>query len=166
MSGRPEATGGGYSELGPDDYDRDAWQEFTPWRPGDPSTIGEAPPSYAAASGFDDQIYRPSADDGRAGAPAGGQQAEQPGTAADQGGRRGRWWTEDNPRKLQGGDKVKATGALGGGLISSVPTGTKGRIVDTRSGLLGGERATVEFDNGYRVENVPVENLERRGWLD
>jgi hypothetical protein len=76
------------------------------------------------------------------------------------------WWTEANPKKLQGGDKVRATGALGGDFISSVQSGTKGRIVETSSGLLGGERATVKFDNGYEVKNVPVEKLERRGWLD
>jgi hypothetical protein len=166
VSGRPEATGGGYNDRGSDDYDRDAWQEFTPWRPGDPSTAGEAPPSYYGGNALDDQIYRPGSGDGRAAPPAEEQQGGNPGAVADQGGRRGSWWTEANPKKLQGGDKVRATGALGGDFISSVQSGTKGRIVETSSGLLGGERATVKFDNGYEVKNVPVEKLERRGWLD
>jgi len=48
MSGRPEATGGGYHEVG-NGYDQEAWQEFTPWRPGDPSTLDETPPGDGAS---------------------------------------------------------------------------------------------------------------------
>jgi hypothetical protein len=34
MSGRPEGTGGGYDDV---PQDREAWHDFTPWRPGDKS---------------------------------------------------------------------------------------------------------------------------------
>lgn len=56
MSGRPEAAGG-WSDLY-DDYDPDAWQEFTPWRPGDPSTAGEAPMSARGHYYEDDDELR------------------------------------------------------------------------------------------------------------
>lgn len=32
MSGRPEGTSGGYDDV---PEDREAWHDFTPWRPGD-----------------------------------------------------------------------------------------------------------------------------------
>jgi hypothetical protein len=32
MSGRPEGTSGGYDDF---QQDREAWHDFTPWRPGD-----------------------------------------------------------------------------------------------------------------------------------
>jgi hypothetical protein len=39
MSGRPEgADYDRYSTAPNEPYDRDAWQEFTPWRPGDKAT--------------------------------------------------------------------------------------------------------------------------------
>ena len=161
MSGRPEGSAdGGYGELGPDDYNRDAWRDFTPWKPGDASTRGEAPPSYAADYEGDGQ-YRPSLEDerGRAGdQPV----ADQRATASEP---QKRWWTEGAPRPIAQGDQVSSRGAVGGGLISHVPVGTDGRVTSTRSGALGGEYATVEFSNGY-TEEVRTSDLQReRGWF-
>lgn len=160
MSGRPEGSAdGGYGELGPDD-DRDAWQDFTPWRPGDASTRGEAPPSYAADYNGDG-LYRPALENerGRPGdQPAGGKRA-----GADE--PRTRWWTEGAPRPIAQGDRVSSRGAVGGGVISNVPAGTAGQVTSTRSGALGGEYATVEFSNGY-TEEVRTSDLQReRGWF-
>lgn len=157
MSGRPEADGG-WSE--PDnDYDPDAWQEFTPWRPGDPSTAGEAPMS-ASGEFFEGRHWTPEARDR-----ADGKQHDEP--ASDRQERRGgRWWTEESaPRRYEAGDKVRNQRAAGGTLFSTVQPGTKGEVVSTRRGLLGDEYAKVRFDNGY-TEEVRTENLERRGWLD
>lgn len=47
MSGRPEGNDGGYGWI--DDYDRHAWQEFTPWRPGDKATTDERPSESAGS---------------------------------------------------------------------------------------------------------------------
>ncbi|HEY3693669.1 MAG TPA: hypothetical protein VGL46_25845 [Pseudonocardiaceae bacterium] len=160
MAGRPEGTSGGYSDRGADD-DGDAWQEFTPWRPGDPSTRGEAPASYAAD--YDGAgLYRPAElerDDrgGQASAGSAGQSREDRS--------RGRWWTEEQPVKFDRGDWVSNRSAVGGAVFSHVPAGTKGRVTGTRSGLVGGEFATVEFANGY-VEDVPLGELKQeRGWF-
>jgi hypothetical protein len=164
VTGRPEGTGGGYDRLGPDDYDQDAWKEFTPWRPGDPSTMNEAPASYASDFAGEG-LYRPSAaeqQDGRE-APAGPSSANA--LAAK---RRGFRWSEDS-RRLQDGDRVRATRAMGDGLMNTVRPGEKGRIVHTEHGLLGGRRADVQFENGNTVHNVDLDkgdSLERRGWLD
>lgn len=157
MSGRPEAAGG-WSEPY-DDYDQDAWQEFTPWRPGDPSTAGEAPMSAS------DDFFN-----GRYGTPETGsydrpgeQQRDEEASGQQ---RRGRWWTEDSsPRRYETGDRVRNQRATGSGMFSTVQSGTKGEVVSTRRGLLGDDFATVRFDNGY-TEEVRTENLERRGWLD
>ncbi|MFI5605945.1 hypothetical protein [Amycolatopsis sp. NPDC051903] len=161
MAGRPEGTSGGYNDRGPDDYDRDAWQEFTPWRPGDPTTRGEAPASYAV--GFESTaLYRPSEDEN-----AGRTHTvdrEPPGQPPT-GRPRSRWWTEDQPVRLDRGDRVTSRSAVGGAVFSHVPAGTEGRVTGTRSGLFGGDFATVEFANGY-VEEVPTSELNREtGWF-
>jgi hypothetical protein len=51
MSGRPEGNDGEYGWIEP--YDAEAWQEFTPWRPGDKSASGQEG-IQEAASGTDD----------------------------------------------------------------------------------------------------------------
>lgn len=45
---RPEA-GDEYGYQLPDDYDRGAWQEFTPWRPGDKPTSDQRPAASAGS---------------------------------------------------------------------------------------------------------------------
>lgn len=158
MSGRPEA--GEFGDYQPEPYDETAWQEFTPWRPGDPSTAGEAPASYAAAS---------SADDGRRRAPAvehqdaagTGRTAAEPSSTD----RPSRWWTEDTQRRYEGGERVRSTAAVGGEFISHVPRGTEGRVVDTRTTWTGEERLTVEFSNGYREEDVKPTEIRRDSWF-
>ncbi|MFD8497999.1 hypothetical protein [Amycolatopsis sp. NPDC059657] len=167
MPDRPEASAGGYRELEPNDgYAADSWQEFTPWRPGDPSTAGEAPASYAADY-QDDRIYRPSSggySDGRG--PVDTDTTSGRGGTADTPKRSWRW-SEDS-RKLKAGDNVRATRGMGSGIFNTVHDGTKGRIVSTEHTLLNGERGTVEFDNGYVMRNVNLSDgtLERRGWFD
>lgn len=155
MSGRPEAAGD-WSE--PDhDYDPNSWQEFTPWRPGDPSTAGEEPMS-AAAEFLEGRHYTPEPEAERGGQSRHGQQAERQD--------RGRWWTEaSTPRRYEAGDKVRNQRAAGSGAFSTVQPGTKGEVVSTRRGLLGDDYATVRFNNGY-TEEVRTDSLERRGWLD
>lgn len=162
MSGRPEAGDGMGYDLG-DSYDRDAWQEFTPWRPGDPPVADERPSAVAGdvgtvergpirnAHGSIQNAHEP--DQGRR--QAGDVEAEQP--------RRGWQWTEEQPQRYRQGDRVRATETTGGTFISHVPKGTEGRVVDTRLGALGGEYATVEFRNGY-TEEVKTSDIERRSW--
>lgn len=165
MPGRPEGSAGGYDADGADDYDRDAWQEFTPWRPGDPSTAGEAPASYTGDF-HGEGLYLPSADrqqDGRT-EPTPASSPTDPATPKQAPFR----WSEDS-RRLQEGDRVRATRAMGNGLLNTVRPGDKGKVVRTGHGILGGRRADVQFDNGYTVHNVDLdtgESLERRGWLD
>ncbi|MGW4829743.1 hypothetical protein ACWEOG_19325 [Amycolatopsis japonica] len=162
MSGRPEETAGGYNDRGPDDYDENAWQEFTPWRPGDPSTINEAPASYAANAFADDRIYRP----------AGGNTAEdadrgtsQSRTGPDERESRTRWWTEASaPPKYKAGDQVKSRDAIGGPFMRHVDPGTRGEVVGKRSGLFGDEYLKVKFSNGY-VEEVKPDAVRRDTWF-
>ncbi|NKQ59038.1 hypothetical protein HFP15_39970 [Amycolatopsis sp. K13G38] len=154
MSGRPEQQGSDYD----DGYDPDAWKEFTPWRPGDPSTADEAPMS-AAGDFFEGRHWTP---DTRPGSNAGQQRDERGGGRQ----RRSWWWTEEStPRRYETGDRVRNQRAAGAGAFSTVQPGTKGEVVSTRRGLLGDDYATVKFENGY-TEEVRTENLERRGWLD
>jgi hypothetical protein len=167
MAGRPEGSAGGYDERGPDEYDRNAWQEFTPWRPGDPSTMHEAPPSYA--SDFSSEgLYLPSTgnhEDGRGVTPP-ASSSSPGGPAAPE--RKPFRWSEDS-RRLQEGDQVRATRAMGDGLMNTVRPGAKGRVVRTEHGLLGGRRGDVQFETGYTIHNVDLDkgdSLERRGWLD
>jgi hypothetical protein len=159
MSGRPEGTDGGYHEI-EDDYHHDAWQEFTPWRPGDPSTAGEAPPGYAAnGAEFDGQRSVPAEPDRNADCR---DEADERRSNA----RSGRWWTEEVPERYKPGDRVRSvvtiTGRLG---FSHVSADTRGQVVSTRLGMLGGEYATVQFENGY-TEEIETSAIERRSWWD
>lgn len=130
MSGRPEGEASDYSYGSYDSgYDWDAWQEFTPWRPGD-APVADSPPARGAID-------------------------TEPEC--------GRWWTEDVPRRLEAGDRVRAQGAVGGLFISHVPDNTRGRVTSTRHGVLGDEYATVEFENGY-TEEVRTSDLRRDSW--
>ncbi|MEV0065372.1 hypothetical protein [Amycolatopsis sp. NPDC050768] len=161
MPGRPEGSAGGYSDQGGDDYDGTAWQDFTPWRPGDPSTRSEAPASYAADfSG--EGLYRPALGDR-------GDSTAMPGARRSAGDAknepRGRWWTEDQPTSFESGDRVSSRSAVGGAFFSHVPKGTEGRITSTRSGLFGGDFATVEFENGYIEEVATSELKPEKGWF-
>lgn len=155
MSGRPEQQGHDYER----DFDPDAWKEFTPWRPGDPSTAGEAP-MFAADAGVEGRRGTPEAS--RPGAQAEDRHDER--AAGQQ--RRGRWWTEESaPRRYEAGDRVRNQQAAGSGIFSTVQPGTRGEVVSTRLGLFGDEYATVQFENGY-TEEVRTEHLQRRGWFD
>lgn len=161
MSERPEGTSGGYGDQD-DPYDQDAWQEFTPWRPGDPSTRGEAPQSYAAAyDAAGTYRARLAANEQRDG-PRSVQRADD--AQAEEQPRR-RWWTEENPRKIASGDRVKNVTASGGNLVSHVPAGTEGRVTGTRSAMFGGEYATVDFANGYTEEVSTVDLRRETGWF-
>jgi hypothetical protein len=62
------------------------------------------------------------------------------------------------------GDEVIAKADLGGSGIfgSHVPEGTRGEVIETRSGLLN-DYATVRFENGY-TEEVKVTDLRRHSW--
>lgn len=52
MGGRPEGSDfGGYNSEDFESYDGEAWQEFTPFRPGDAS-MAERPSAETAASGW------------------------------------------------------------------------------------------------------------------
>lgn len=63
------------------------------------------------------------------------------------------------------GDDVIANTDLGGSGISGshVPEGTRGEVVDTRSGLLH-DYVTVKFENGYTEEVEASEVNEHRWW--
>lgn len=137
-------------------------EEFEPFRPSEHLDDGEQADHYRPASDGVTSDGRPTRElDEDQG--AGDKLAERRTDDRHAEGRR-RWWTEDVPRPYQHGDKVKAARATGGTFITHVPKGTKGRITSTRNGLLGGDYATVEFDNGY-IEEVQVSDLERgRSW--
>lgn len=62
-------------------------------------------------------------------------------------------------------ERVRVTRDVGGILFTRVPNGTRGRVVGTRSSVLGGVYATVAFDNGY-TEEVRASDLERVGFFD
>ncbi|ONF73953.1 hypothetical protein [Amycolatopsis keratiniphila] len=180
MSQRPEITGGGYHHLEPNDgYDPDGWQDFTPWRPGDPSTQNEAPPALAAE--FSAGTYTTGtggrgsgSDRGRGREGLTESQAEAPDTAPrrrqpEKPNRVTTRNTLQHPGQVQRfepGDKVRSRGTIAGQLgMDHVPTHTKGRVLDTRQGLLGGSFATVAFENGY-VEEIQTDAIERRGFFD
>lgn len=61
-------------------------------------------------------------------------------------------------------DQVVSRTEVGGSGIfgSHVPEGTKGEVVETRTGLFD-SYATVEFDNGY-TEEVRASDLGRHSW--
>lgn len=75
-------------------------KEFTPWVPSDPSTAGEAPTWETAAHG-----------------PTEKEEADESEPT-----RGGRWWTEDNPRKLATGDRIHATIEFDNGYTEEVRT--------------------------------------------
>ena len=152
---RPESDDRGYEP--PKGYDEGMGEEFTPWRPGDPSASGEAPASYTAAGGavFEGRGPR---DPGRV---AGG---KEQGADHDQEQPQTRWWTEDSVIRWEAGDKVRSRDTVRGSFMAHVPAGTRGRVVDKRMGALSGEWLTVEFDNGY-TEIVRPDALRRDSWF-
>jgi hypothetical protein len=61
------------------------------------------------------------------------------------------------------GEEVVAKTDVGSGIFGShVPEGTRGEVVETRSGLLN-DYATVRFENGY-TEEVKVSDLRKHSW--
>jgi hypothetical protein len=64
---------------------------------------------------------------------------------------------------LRKGDDVVAKTSIGGMFGNHVPSGTHGRVVDTRSGLLD-DHVTVEFSNGYREEVKASEVKKQQDW--
>ena len=76
---------------------------------------------------------------------------------------RGRWWTEDVPDRYSTGDRVESTTNIKGAVFNHVGRGTQGRVTDAKTGLLGGDYVTVEFDNGY-TEEVRTEDVKRASW--
>lgn len=160
MSGRPEEYFAGYDTDG---YDQDAWQEFTPWRPGDPSTIDEAPSRAREEAGFSglselfEPAERPSYRPGHGGSDARPAVSEDPESQRPKPGRPHHHYHE--------GDQVRNRNAIRGTVFEHVPENTNGRIVDTETGILGDHWATVRFDNGH-TETVRTEYLDRRGLFD
>lgn len=158
MSGRPEETGGAYDPV--PDYARDGWQEFTPWRPGDPSACDEAPRDAAAGSGLAEQSGTLEHEHHTRTS-----QHADPRAPGRTSGGAGRWWTEDVSRRYATGDRVRTQRAAESGLFSTVQAGSRGQVVSTRRGLFDDHFAMVEFENGY-IQEIRTEHLERRGWLD
>lgn len=158
MSQRPEGTGGGYHQLDPHDgYD------FVPWRPGDPSPSGEAPPQYAAEFHADNG--------GRGGR---GLLDNEPAARPDATARptphrvttRNTVQHSGENRPFESGNRVRSRATIAGQLgMDHVPTHTRGRVLSTRRGLLGGSYATVAFENGY-VEEIDIDAIEHRSWWD
>lgn len=174
MSGRPEAF---YSDYD-GGYDEHALDDFTPWRPGDPSTVHEAPTRALREAGLvpsspsvDDEPYLPSE---HVHTPA---VYDGPGHHAERGGPRPGGddpisVDADNQPRLFGhrqhyrtGDEVHNNRAIHGMVFEHVPDHTKGRVVDTETTLFGEHWATVEFDNGH-TETVRPEYLDRHGLFD
>lgn len=154
MTHRPEAHGDEYRRVEEQKHD-----DFEPWRPGDAPVTDEYSarwqPSHpqSAGRGGPGQPEQP---------PAAELEARQQADKQVRGGFR---WTEDVVRPYRQGDRVSNATAAGGSLVRHVPAGTRGQVVSTRSGLLGGEYATVAFENGY-TEEVRVDDLQReRGWF-
>ncbi|MEC3974583.1 hypothetical protein [Amycolatopsis sp. H20-H5] len=156
MSGRPEVNGGAYESGG-----WDAGEDFVPWTPGDAPVSDEFAGMEAHYGG---------ASDGRARLA----EAAEESKGRVEVTRRGddapvdkprRWWTEDVPRRIEQGDRVTNRMSAGGSIVRTVPAGTEGRVTATRSGMFGGDFATVEFTNGY-VEEVRAADLHREtGWF-
>lgn len=163
MSMRPEGNDrGGYGDAS-DSYDENAWQEFTPYRPGDGPVTDEGTPMWSTGTAADGRRYggsRPAEpierSDGRG--PQRPDQAEQPQ-------RTGRWWTEDVQRRYTGGERVEATQAIGGPFMTHVRPGQVGHVVERRETLLNGDRLVVDFGNGYIERDVKPEQIQRKGWL-
>jgi hypothetical protein len=60
------------------------------------------------------------------------------------------------------GDEVVANTSIGGVFNNHVPSGTRGEVVDSRSGLLD-DYVTVRFENGY-TEEVKSNEVKEQGW--
>ncbi|WP_020501265.1 MULTISPECIES: hypothetical protein [Sciscionella] len=157
MNGRPEEFYADYS----DGYDKDAWQEFTPWRPGDPSTVDEAPSRALRESGLggmgellgeERSVYRPSTPN----------HSHSPVSTDPESQRQRPSVPYHHYRE---GDQVRNSHAIRGTVFEHVPENTRGKIVDTETTFLGDHWATVQFDNGH-TETVRTEYLERRGLFD
>lgn len=157
---RPEAYDCGDGAA--DDYDKDAWQEFTPWRPGDPSTAGEAP-AEPTWGGNSETVWSRLIDRSTDRRPV-TQANKQVDPAGRESEPRGRWWTEEVTERFGTGDRVRSRGAVGGDFMTHVQPNTRGRVTGTSIGALSGEWATVEFDNGY-TETVRMHDLKRDSWF-
>ena len=159
---RPEAGGNAW-----DAYGSDIPEDFEPYRVGDAGSLdqpGGVPIEQARGYSdgrrlldeLPDRIGRPdpAADAG---------QAEQPPRERFR-------WSEDS-RKLEAGDRVRATRGMGnGGVFNAVHgRGERGEITNVRHSVFGGRRGDVTFENGSTVRDVELDGdhgLERRGWLD
>jgi hypothetical protein len=157
---RPEgADDGGYRDAG-EDYDANAWEEFTPFRVGDAPSGGYAQP--AASDGL--------ADDGRSrgwfarerGQATNDTVKSEPAAATPERG--GSWWTEPSTRRYNSGDGVSAAKTIGSDFLSHVQKGATGEVVERTTTWSGEERLTVKFGD-YVEKNVKPEAVERRGWL-
>lgn len=152
---RPEAHGNEY-EYYPPTSDQD---DSTLWRPGDDPVTDEAPTTPAGPlrgverllDGIVDRIEGQPDRDSTASPPP------NPDTSS--------WWTESSSRRYETNDRVRSVRATGGDFISHVPADTYGRVTSTRMGLLGGEYATVEFENGY-TEEIKASDIQRTRWWE
>src|SRR6266567_4328775 len=156
MSGRPEGNDfGGYDSIPNEPDDQDAWQEFTPWRPGDKATdrATEAPSDTVREAWQEFTTWRP-----------GSKATDSPSVSPSSDKvREGFKWTEDQPAKFGVGDRVESTKPVGGMLGGAVRPGTIGEVTSTRTGLFD-EHVTVRFDNGY-TEDVSPTDIKYKGWF-
>lgn len=189
MSARPEEFFADYDRSC--GYDPDAWEEFTPWRPGDPSTVHEGSsrqrheaglPGAADLLGEDRPApVRPEDGDERSGSSprglfASGQHNEHGSAHGGPAARREPHdpisvTAQDQPREpgrhrhYREGEQVRNNRALSGAVFEHVPERTQGRVVKTETSMLGDRWSTVRFDNGH-TETVRDEYLDRRGLFD
>lgn len=159
---RPEADAGEYYEP----YNKDAWKElasddFTPWKPGDPPVRDERPSASATTGGYvgSGGLLRRESKTSSSSAPP----SNSP--TGDDSPRRGRWWTEEVPPTYKPGDRVTNTRTARGILFDHVQSGTKGHVDKVEKTVLGEDRITVRFDNGY-TEVVSPEDIKPRSWWD
>jgi hypothetical protein len=157
---RPEAGAGDYN---PEPYDKDAWQEFTPWRPGDAAVRDERSTDFAADGDYSSSRLP----HGRTAAPGAARPSNSstPGASHDNPKRGGRWWTEDVSPTYKPGDRVTNTRTARGTLFDHVQAGTKGHVDKVEKSLLGDDQVTVRFDNGY-TETLNPNDIKPRSWWD
>lgn len=192
MSGRPEEFFADYDRSCGDDTH--AWEEFTPWRPGDPSTVHEGSSRQRREAGLAsaDELLgerrpapaRPEDGGGRSEPPVRGLFGNEHGNehgkgAGAHGGGRARRerhdpisvTAQDQPhepgyhRHYREGEQVRNNRAISGAVFEHVPEHTQGRVVRTETSMLGDRFSTVRFDNGH-TETVRDEYLDRRGLFD
>lgn len=193
MSARPEEFFAGYDSS--PGYDPDAWEEFTPWRPGDPSTVHEGSSRQRHEAGLPDAgdllgerpapVRRDHEHGDRGGGwsePARGglfSSGQHSGHGSTHGGERPKRdhhdpisvTAQDQPREpgrhrhYREGEQVRNNRALSGAVFEHVPEHTQGRVVKTETSMLGDRWSTVRFDNGH-TETVRDEYLDRRGLFD